>query len=90
MSDIERPVLSAVERKKLTLSIAGLLVTWSLTVIGAVWVASASQASLAGQVRFNTQNVSDHESRLRTLERQTSEIAADVRWIRRTLEADNR
>lgn len=82
--------MSDIERKKMTLSIAGLLVTWSLTVIGAVWVASASQASLAGQVHFHSGQLADHESRLRTLERQASEVAADVRWIRKTLEEGGR
>jgi hypothetical protein len=62
------------------------LVTWSLTVIGAVWAASAERADALHDLREQRNTVADHEARLRTLEKQTSEIAADVRWIRQTLE----
>ena len=78
--------MSHLERKRLTLTIASLVVAWSVTVIGAVWAASANQASVAGQVQANTRSTADHEARLRVLERQIAEIAADVRWIRQTLE----
>ena len=62
------------------------LVTWSLTVIGAVWAASAERADVLHDLREQRNTVADHEARLRALEKQTSEIAADVRWIRQTLE----
>lgn len=62
------------------------LVTWSLTVIGAVWAASAERADVRHELRAQQSALSDHEARLRVLEKQTSEIAADVRWIRQTLE----
>ena len=62
------------------------LVTWSLTVIGAVWAVSAERADVQHELREQRSTMNDHEARLRALERQASEIAADVRWIRQTLE----
>ena len=62
------------------------LVTWSLTVIGAVWAASAERADVRHELREQKSALADHEARLRVLEKQTGEIAADVRWIRQTLE----
>ena len=62
------------------------LVTWSLTVIGAVWTASSDRAEVRHDLRVQQGAVTDHEARLRALERQASEVAADVRWIRQTLE----
>ncbi len=62
------------------------LVTWSLTVIGAVWAASAERADVRHELRAQQSTLADHEARLRVLEKQTGEIAADVRWIRQTLE----
>jgi len=62
------------------------LVTWSLTVIGAVWAASAERADVLHELREQRNVATDHEARLRALEKQASEIAADVRWIRQTLE----
>ena len=73
-------------KRRMSLTTVAILVTWALTIIGAVWAASADRASLAGQVQFSAEQIADHEARLRTLERQTSQIAGDVRWIRRTLE----
>ena len=62
------------------------LVTWSLTVIGAVWAASAERADVLHELREQRNTVADHEARLRALEKQANEVAADVRWIRQTLE----
>jgi len=62
------------------------LVTWSLTVIGAVWAASAERADVLHELREQRNVATDHEARLRALEKQASEVAADVRWIRQTLE----
>jgi len=62
------------------------LVTWSLTVIGAVWAVSGERADVLHELREQRNAVVDHEARLRALEKQASEVAADVRWIRQTLE----
>lgn len=62
------------------------LVTWSLTVIGAVWAVSAERADTLHELREQRTVAADHEARLRALERQAHEIAADVRWIRQALE----
>ena len=66
--------------------VIAVLVTWSLTVIGAVWAASAERADVLHELREQRNVAADHEARLRALERQASEVAADVRWIRQTLE----
>jgi hypothetical protein len=50
-----------------------------------VWAASADRTSLVRQVDATVARVDDHEARLRAIEKQTSEIAADVRWIRNNL-----
>jgi len=73
-------------RKPWKLAGAAVLVTWSLTIIGAVWAASADRAAIGSRLESNTARLADHENRLRLLERQSAEIAADVKWIRKTLE----
>ena len=67
-----------------------ILVTWSVTIIGAVWAASASVTAVKARVESNYQTTVDHESRLRVIEAEIQQIAADVRWIRRTLEQQQR
>jgi hypothetical protein len=73
------------ERKRWSVALVGLLLTWSATIVGAVWAASADRTSLVRQVDATAARVDDHEARLRAIEKQTSEIAADVRWIRNNL-----
>ena len=48
--------------------------------------ASADRAALAAGVATNRVAIADQELRLRVLEKQSSEIAADARWIRAELE----
>ncbi|MCC7409176.1 MAG: hypothetical protein IT442_14060, partial [Phycisphaeraceae bacterium] len=48
--------------------------------------ASTERANVLSQVHAQSLQMIDHEGRLRALEKQASEIAADVRWIRQTLE----
>ena len=62
--------------------IIGLIVGWSLTAAGGVWAVASTTASLQADVAANTEAISDHEKRLRVLER----MAGDVRWIRKRLE----
>ena len=74
--------------KKLTA--VAILVTWALTIIGAVWAASADRTSIATNVTANAQQLADHEARVRVLEKQTAQIASDVRWIRQAMESDGK
>ena len=63
-----------------------IIVGWAMMVGGVVWAASADRADVLYKLREQQVTISDHEARLRVLEKQTNEIAADVRWIRQTLE----
>ena len=63
-----------------------ILVSWAVMVGGVVWAASADRADIFYKLHEQQVTISDHEARLRLLEKQTNEIAADVRWIRQTLE----
>ena len=74
------------ERRRWSMAAVGVLVTWSLTLIGAVWAASADRASIADRLEANSHRITDHEQRLRVLEQQLTQVSADVKWIRQTLE----
>lgn len=78
--------MSEQDKRRWTLGAIAVLVTWSLTVVGAVWAASADRAVMWGQIRSQAAQTADHELRLRSVEKQAEQIAADVRWIRQTLE----
>ena len=65
---------------------AAILVVWTTSIFGLVWGLSSERADVLSRLNANTVQTADHEARLRALERQASEIAADVRWIRQTLE----
>ena len=80
MSDVKRWKLGTV----------AILVTWLVTIIGAVWAASASLTSVKARAEANYQATVDHEGRLRVIEAEIQQIAADVRWIRRTIEQQQR
>jgi len=74
------------EKSRWKIALIGLLVTWSTTIVGVAWALSADRTSVVRQIDATTLRVDDHEARLRAIEKQTAEIAADVRWIRSTLE----
>ncbi|HUT10075.1 MAG TPA: hypothetical protein VMY35_17370 [Phycisphaerae bacterium] len=57
---------------------------------GAVWSASADRAATAAQATANRAAIVDQELRLRAVERQLGQVAADVRWIRATMEQGKR
>jgi len=65
---------------------AAILVVWTTSIFGLVWGLAAERADVRHELREQRATVTDHEARLRTLEKQAGEIAADVRWIRLTLE----
>ena len=70
--------------KKLTA--VAILVTWALSIIGAVWAASADRTSLGNAVDANCKQLVDHEARLRVVETSITQMARDVAWIRKTME----
>ncbi len=78
--------MSPVTRSRWNLSTIAVLVTWSLTVIGAVWAASADRAGLGRSIEEHGQQIGDHEARLRGVEKDLHQVAADVRWIRQRME----
>lgn len=59
-----------------------LLITMCVLCVGI----GAAYQSLASSAVENQKALADHEARLRTVERTLTEMAADVRVIRRTLE----
>lgn len=63
-----------------------IVVVWTSSFLGMVWGFSAERADVLSRIHAGTLQAADHEARLRTLEKQTGEMAADVRWIRQTLE----
>ena len=68
------------------LNAVAIVAAWLLTVLGGVWAASAMHAGGMHAVRDNTADIADHETRLRVTEQQQAAIAADVGWIRATME----
>jgi len=74
---------------KRALLIAGPLATAVLAVISLVWAASAERAADRQQLHQQGRRIDDHETRLRTVEKDTGQTAADVRWIRSTMEKRN-
>ena len=65
---------------------AGVVVTWLAMAFCGVWSAGGYRATLENAVEANLRAGVDHEVRLRAIERQLPEMAADVRWIRSRLE----
>ncbi len=74
----------------LAASVAVGLVAALWTVLGVVWAAAADRAAVIEGQAVHTERLDDHEQRLRRIETTTTEIGADVRWIRHTLERNNR
>ena len=68
----------------------GLIVTWSLTLIGGVWAVATDRQSLTLRSELNAVQLDDHEQRLRVIEQQLHQIRTDVRWIRHHLETNDR
>lgn len=69
-------------------AVAGSIATALGVLFGAVWAASADRAGLERAVEAHGADLTDHEQRIRTVEREMHQIAADVQWIRRTMEHD--
>ena len=63
-------------------------VTWIIAGILWVWVAIAGITTALGNIEANSQQLQDHEHRVRSIEQTLTEISTDVRWIRAELEDD--
>lgn len=74
------------EKRRWSVALIGLLVTWLLTIIGTVWAMSADRTAAMQQIKQTQGQVTDHEDRVRTIEKQMERIATDVKWIRDRLE----
>ena len=68
----------------------GLIVTWSLTVLGGVWAVATDRQVLTIRSEVHASQLDDHEQRLRVIEERLHRIETDVRWIRRYLETNSR
>jgi len=74
------------KRRRITLTVVVAVVTWLGSLAVAIWQVSARASESATIQRANIVRIDDHEARLRQLERETTAIAADARWIRSYLE----
>ncbi len=70
-------------KKAWTINAIAIAVVWACTFVGGVWMASADWSA----VKTQASRIDDHEARLRQIENQLSNVAADVRWIRQSMEA---
>ena len=68
------------------LSDLAILVLWATSILTLVWGVSAERAEVISRINATITQAADHEARLRVLEKQSNEMAADVRWIRQALE----
>jgi len=80
---------NGVKRAAVLAAAAATVVTALLAMAGAVWSASADRAATATRAAENRAAILDQETRLRAVERQLGQVAADVRWIRATMERGN-
>ena len=66
--------------------VAGSAATAAAVLFGAVWAASADRSGLGETIREHEEQINDHEARLRAVEKDIHQTAADVRWIRQAME----
>ena len=59
------------------------------TVLGAVWSLAGDRAGAMGAIRTHTTTLSDHETRLRSIEKDLPAIRTDVSWSRETMEGNH-
>jgi type II secretory pathway component PulJ len=64
------------------------VVLWSLMIATALWGATAAFAAMMNQIERNKTVIADHEQRLRQNEQTLSQIATDLRWIRKSIETE--
>ena len=80
----------ATPTKKNRWPMIAMLVAWIGTAGGGVWAVSADRERTLTRVEAVEQTTTDHEARLRAIEPKLEAIATDVRWIRNTLEREQR
>jgi hypothetical protein len=66
--------------------IGGCLLMVASAVVGSICYGSRAVAEIKGDANRAKTVAEDHEARLRTVERDVGQIAADVSWIRKALE----
>jgi hypothetical protein len=64
----------------------GAAATITLALVGWTWQLSEAKARLEGKMEAHAAMLADHETRMRTVESGFTEMRADVKWIRVTLE----
>lgn len=89
-------MLAAVKRNgnlKRAVKLAGVLIaglTLGASLVGAVWAAAVDRSAIAATAAQNRQTLSDLRPRLREVERSLERVATDVRWIRETMEREEK
>ncbi len=66
---------------------AGTILALLATYSAGVWTAASQRTVVTEQIAGQTKITADHEIRIRLIEARLSEIAAEIRWVRLTLEA---
>ena len=72
------------------LTIIGLVLTAIISGATAVWALATDRNQIMAQQQVEAKTLTDHEARLRTVERDTAQVAGDVRWIREQMERELR
>jgi len=72
-------------RRGWTLTAAAVVVAWLVSLVTVVSALSTDRAECKQKIGHNAAAIEDHEQRLRTLEKDTGQMAADVRWLRENL-----
>jgi len=62
--------------------IAVYVLTFAISAITTVWAVSTERATAVETRKSHTRQIDDHESRLRTVEKETTTIGEAVRWTR--------
>ena len=69
-------------------AIIGVCITALFAMVGIGWGLANDRSNAMGRITATQLAVADHEQRLRTIEDIQATLAADVRWIRQTMEQE--
>jgi len=84
------PESNGLQRTRTIVTVAAIVIAWVGSLATAAWSAAGDRAAVLQQLNAQTATNGDVEARLRELERATSQVATDVRWIRQSITADLR
>jgi len=73
-------------KRRTTMAVVAIAVSWMLAVISGTWAASQRTAEFSLRLLGAEASQEDHEQRLRALEPSVTRIANDVAWIREQME----